>query len=102
MDDELVDVEAPPPLPACTPEEILIGLYVDPIDRIARYSDKKFEEMVEEWAFYYLRNLKREYKRVRRLGGSGDVGPKAGRDEVRVIRSSAARSRERRSFSRRR
>jgi hypothetical protein len=47
---------------------------MDPIDRIARYSDKKFEEMIGEWAFYYLRNLKGEYKRVRRLGGSGDMG----------------------------
>lgn len=74
MDEQLVDVETPPPLPACTPEEILMGPFVAPIDRIARYSDKKFEEMIEEWAFYYLRNLKGEYKRVRRLGGSGDMG----------------------------
>ncbi len=74
MDEELFEVEAPPPLPACTPEEILLGPYVDPLDRISRYSDKKFEEMIEEWAFYYLRNLKGEYKRVRRLGGAGDMG----------------------------
>lgn len=74
MDDELVDVEAPPTRPACTPEEILLGPYVKPTDRIALYSDGEFEEMIKEWAFYYVRNLKGEYKQVRRLGGSGDMG----------------------------
>lgn len=74
MDDDLVDAESPPSLPACSPEEILLGPYVSPLDRIALYTDEPFEQLIEEWAFYYLQGLKKEYKRVRRLGGSGDKG----------------------------
>lgn len=71
---EFSDVVAPPSLPACTPEEILLGPYMEPFDRIARYSDKQFEQFIEEWAFFYLQKLRKEYKRVLRLGGSGDMG----------------------------
>jgi hypothetical protein len=71
---DLFDVEAPPALPARTPAEILHGPHVAPLDYIARYSDGEFEQMIEEWAFYYLQGLRREYRKVHRLGGSGDKG----------------------------
>lgn len=74
MSPNLQDIEEPAPAPTCTPEEILLGPFVDPFDRIKLYSDVQFEQMIEEWAFFYLRSLQREYKRVRRLGGSGDKG----------------------------
>jgi hypothetical protein len=74
MPDELADVERPPAKPVCTPEEILMGPQIDPLDRIKLYSDDEFEEMIREWAFFYLQDKAGKYKRVQRLGGAGDRG----------------------------
>lgn len=74
MADELVDVDCPPAKPVCTPEEILIGPKLDPLQHIKGYDDEKFEEMIREWAYFYLQEKSGKYKRVMRLGGSGDRG----------------------------
>jgi hypothetical protein len=74
MPDQLVDVDRPPAKPACTPEEILMGPSIDPLDRLKLYSDKQFEELIHEWAFFYLQGKTGKYKRVQRLGGAGDRG----------------------------
>ncbi len=74
MFDELSDIEQPAAIPICTPEEILMGPQVDPLSRIKLYSDTDFEEMIREWAFFYLQQRCGEYRRVQRLGGAGDRG----------------------------
>jgi hypothetical protein len=74
MCNQFGDVEQPPPMPICTPEEILVGPPVDPLARIKLYSDADFEEMIREWAFFYLQKHCCQYKRVQRLGGAGDRG----------------------------
>lgn len=74
MSDELVDIDCPPAKPLCTPEEILIGPKLDPLDHIKLYDDEKFEEMIREWAYFYLQEKCGRYKRVQRLGGAGDRG----------------------------
>lgn len=74
MSDELVDVDCPIGKPLCTLEEILIGPKLDPLDHIKLYDNEKFEEMIREWAYFYLQEKSGKYKRVQRLGGAGDRG----------------------------
>lgn len=51
--------------------DIIFGMNIEPIDRLKTFSDKQFEEMVNEWAYSYLQN---KYESVHLLGGSGDQG----------------------------
>lgn len=51
--------------------DVIFGTSIAPIDRLKIFSDKQFEEMVNEWAYSYLRN---QYTSVYLLGGSGDKG----------------------------
>jgi hypothetical protein len=74
MCDQIIDIEQPPSMPICTPEEILMGPQIAPLARIKLYSDADFEEMIREWAFFYLQQYCGQYKRVQRIGGSGDRG----------------------------
>ena len=41
---------------------------------IKLYDNEKFEEMIREWAYFYLQEKSGKYKRVQRLGGAGDRG----------------------------
>lgn len=67
-------VEKPDPSPECTPQQILLGPPVDPLDRIKLYSEDQFEGFIAEWAFFYLKELSGEYESVARFGGAGDKG----------------------------
>lgn len=71
---EQIRVEAPPPVEVINPEQILLGPSIDPLIRIRTYSADQFEEFIQEWAFFYLQELSKQYHRVVRLGGSGDKG----------------------------
>lgn len=51
-------------------EEVAIGPYIKPIQRISLYSAQEWEEFTEEW----LDIKRKEYVRVERLGGAGDMG----------------------------
>jgi hypothetical protein len=51
--------------------DIIFGMNIAPIDRLKTFSDKQFEEMVNEWAYSYLQN---KYESVYLLGGAGDKG----------------------------
>jgi hypothetical protein len=67
-------VEKPAPCPECTPQQILSGPPVEPLDRIKNYSEAQFEAFIAEWAYYYLKELSGEYESVARTGGAGDKG----------------------------
>lgn len=49
----------------------VFGTSVAPLDKLKILSDKAFEEMVNEWAYSYLKN---KYSSVHLLGGAGDKG----------------------------
>lgn len=67
-------LQPPPPLPLLTPQQILLGPPVHPLDRVSLYNDTDFERFIQEWAYYYLQEKSGQYVRVVRLGGSGDLG----------------------------
>jgi hypothetical protein len=68
------DLQEPVVPPECTPEQILTGPRLEPKEYVRLYSDKKFEAFIEEWAFYYLKQICSEYVRVVNFSGSGDRG----------------------------
>lgn len=51
-------------------QQVAIGPYVEPINRISLYSAQEWEEFTEEW----LEIKQSEYVRVERFGGAGDMG----------------------------
>lgn len=67
-------LEKPPLKSECSPEEILTGPQITPKQHIKLYDSDKFEEFIEEWAYYYLQSIKGVYTRVACYGGSGDKG----------------------------
>lgn len=68
------DVEEPAVPPECTPEQMLTGPRLEPKEYVCLYSDKKFEAFIEEWTFYYLKQICGEYVRVTSSSGAGDRG----------------------------
>ncbi len=54
-----------------TNADLLIGKPLEPIKKLQVISEDDFEDMVREWAVDYLQ---RKYVKVRRCGGSGDMG----------------------------
>lgn len=71
---EFESIEPPAIQSDCTPQQILTGPPIDPIDRIRIYSADQFEDFIKEWAFFYLQKVFGKYDRVMRFGGSGDQG----------------------------
>jgi hypothetical protein len=67
-------ISRPEPRPECTPQEILLGPPIDPLDRIKLYSEDQFEAFIVEWAYFYLKELSGEYESIARFGGAGDKG----------------------------
>ena len=61
-------------MPILTPEQILLGERLEPIEYIKSYHDKKFEMFILEWAYLYLQEISGEYEQVGRFGGAGDMG----------------------------
>jgi len=47
-----------------------MGKYIPPIEIIKLYSDDKWEDFITEW----VNSLDKQYERVERLGGAGDMG----------------------------
>ena len=70
----LTDVSRPTAPPECTAEQILTGPRLTPKEYIEGYSDKKFEAFIEEWAFFYLKEICGDYIKVMNFGGAGDKG----------------------------
>lgn len=64
-------VKALAPKPRVSPAEILNGYPIPPLKRLEMISEDDFEELVQEWAYGYLKN---EYVKVERFGGAGDKG----------------------------
>ena len=57
-----------------TPEQIISGPRLNPLERITLYSEDEFERFIHEWAFYYLKTKRKEYVKTARWGGAGDLG----------------------------
>ncbi|MCA9177687.1 MAG: hypothetical protein KDB14_24635 [Planctomycetales bacterium] len=70
----LSDVTRPTTPPECTAEQILTGPRLAPKEYVEGYSADKFEEFIEEWAFFYLKEICGDYARVMNFGGAGDRG----------------------------
>ncbi len=68
------DLQIPAAPPECTAEQILSGPRLEPKEYVQLYSDKKFEAFIEEWAYYYLKEICGAYVRVVNFSGSGDRG----------------------------
>lgn len=68
------EIKKPPPLEILSPEQILLGPHVSPLDRIKNYSEDEFEAFIQEWAFFYLQEVSKKYFQINRVGGSGDLG----------------------------
>jgi hypothetical protein len=74
MSDDIQQIERPTPRPQCSPEQILLGPSITPLDYIKLYSDADFEEFIREWAYFYLQELSHQYVKICRFGGAGDMG----------------------------
>ncbi|MGG3662495.1 ABC-three component system protein [Bacillus gobiensis] len=55
-------------------EQLLMGNYISPIDRLKIISPNEFEEMIEEWIYGYLIPIYGKVEKVVRIGGAGDKG----------------------------
>jgi hypothetical protein len=62
-------IELPKTVGPLTNEDVLLGPRIDPVTRLATFSDAEWEQFVLEWATGL-----RQYKKVRRVGGAGDEG----------------------------
>jgi hypothetical protein len=60
-----------PPQPTCIIGMVKVGVRFPPQQLILLYSDKQWEEFVEEWAYFCL---KKQYKEVKRFSGARDRG----------------------------
>ncbi|PFV28045.1 ABC-three component system protein [Bacillus thuringiensis] len=69
--DQLEDIIAPEITKKLTNLDLLYGKPMPPITRLESISDSEFEDFVREWASGYL---EKEYEKVRRSSGSGDMG----------------------------
>lgn len=67
-------IEPPAIQTDCTPQQILTGPPIDPLDRVKIYSADQFEDFIKEWAYFFLQKISGKYERVMRFGGSGDQG----------------------------
>jgi hypothetical protein len=70
----LLPIASPGALPECTPQQILFGPPVEPLERIKGYSPEKFEDFICEWAFYYVQEILKQYQQISHFGGAGDKG----------------------------
>lgn len=69
--EEFIEIEEPRYNTRVTNYQLLVGNYVLPRDRLKIISPSEFEELIEEWAYGYLRT---KYEKVVRVGGAGDKG----------------------------
>jgi hypothetical protein len=66
------DIKKPSaPATPITAAQVAMGPVIPPQQRLLTYSPAEWEDFVQEWAYYYLKNL---YKHVQRFSGSGDMG----------------------------
>lgn len=65
---EFLDIERPSP-PKDTSR--IFTFDIPPLKRLELMDDTEFEEIILEWAYFYLSN---KYKKVKRFGGAGDMG----------------------------
>jgi hypothetical protein len=65
---------AKPPTPNASLHDILNGPPIDPLKRVASFTDDEFEVFIEEWAYEYLQEMSGIYVQVSRYGGAGDKG----------------------------
>lgn len=55
--------------------DILLGKPIPPIDRLKYISSDDFEELISEWIYGYLIEIKgKVYSKIKRNGGAGDKG----------------------------
>ncbi|MFB2827624.1 ABC-three component system protein [Aeromonas veronii] len=69
-DADLIEIKPPAQSCAALVEHVQTGIPVTKASRLMIFSPDEWEQFVEEWASYLL-SL---YKKVRRFGGSGDLG----------------------------
>ncbi|TRD00142.1 restriction endonuclease [Mesorhizobium sp. WSM4303] len=69
-DADLKEIETKPPTCAPSPEHVHTGVPIPKVMRVRLFSPDAWEEFIEEWA----NSLKSNYVKVRRFGGSGDLG----------------------------
>ncbi|WP_257207797.1 ABC-three component system protein [Priestia megaterium] len=55
-------------------QQLLMGNYIPPIDRLKIISPDEFEELIEEWIYGYLIPKYNKVEKVIRIGGAGDKG----------------------------
>jgi hypothetical protein len=67
--EEITDLSVPPPFPGVN--RFILGAPLQPLERLASFSDKQFEVFVWEWAVDYLAG---KYHTVQRRGRAGDKG----------------------------
>ncbi|RZT99039.1 hypothetical protein EV681_0821 [Advenella incenata] len=70
LDSDLKQIQPKTPVTISSPLHVQNGLPIPKAMRVRLFSPDEWEEFTEEWAS----SLKGEYSRVRRFGGSGDLG----------------------------
>lgn len=66
----LSELPAPSGINKLSNRDILVGDIISPIDRLKIIDEDTYEDMILEW----LTSFRNKYKRMMRLGGSGDKG----------------------------
>lgn len=69
-EDDLVEITPEPAASSATSSHIQTGVPIPKAIRVQMFSPDEWEEFIEEW----MTSLNGSYTKVRRLGGSGDLG----------------------------
>lgn len=69
-DDDLIEIKPKPPMVSASSQHIQSGIPLPKAARVRMFSPDEWEEFIEEWAT----SLLTAYKKIRRFGGSGDLG----------------------------
>ena len=69
-DCDLTEVKPKPPVSAASAEHVNSGVPIPKVMRIRTFSPDDWEAFIEEWST----SLSGAYAKVRRFGGSGDLG----------------------------
>lgn len=69
-DNDLKEIQPNPPTVSASSQHIQSGIPIPKAARVRMFSPDEWEEFIEEWAT----SLHTAYKKIRRFGGSGDLG----------------------------
>jgi len=72
--EDIVSLEEPKYTNEVSNQQLLMGKFVSPIDKLKIINDTEFEELIEEWLYGYIAPKYGGIEKIVRIGGAGDKG----------------------------